>query len=107
MAINTSACFVLVGMALLFLSFGRRWSQRPFAVAIIGSVVVGQSLLVFSGYFTGVPSYTWGTLTQMAMHTAAGFSVLGVGLIAVALRDELAKRTAPPRRPRARELHPL
>ena len=96
MAFCTALCFSLIGAALL-LGRGRRFSLRPLLTALFGSVVIGLGAIALSGYGTGiVQSYTWGQFTRMAVHTASGFVVLGVGTVALAWRDDGSEaRTAP------------
>jgi len=98
MALNTSVFFPLVGFGILWLSIPRRFRLRPFSVGLIGSITCAQGLVAFSGYLTGITAtYAWGNLTRMAVHTAFGFSLLGVALIALAWRDHGAggKKGAP------------
>jgi diguanylate cyclase (GGDEF)-like protein len=84
MAPNTALCFLLCGSALL-LAAGRtalRW--RWHAVCLLAALTIGLSLAALMGYLVGIPSaYGWGNLTRMAVHTALGFVVLGLGLIAL------------------------
>ncbi len=96
MAFCTALCFSLTGAALL-LGRGRRFPLRPILIALSGSVVIALGVIALSGYCTGiVQSYTWGQFTRMAVHTALGFVVLGVGTIAFAWRDSGAElKTAP------------
>lgn len=83
MAPNTALCFLLSGFAQLALVAGRR--HRAATVATIGSAVVGLGAVALTGYLAGVESaYGWSNLTRMAVHTAAGFVVSGVGLLAAA-----------------------
>lgn len=96
MAFCTALCFSLTGAALL-LGRGRRFPLRPLLTAVFGSVVIGLGTIALSGYCTGiVQSYTWGQFTRMAVHTASGFLVLGVGAVAFAWRDDQSgAKTAP------------
>ncbi len=98
MAFCTALCFSLVGTALL-LSQARRFSLRPLLTALFGSVVFGLGMVALSGYFTGIiQSYVWGQFTRMAVHTAIGFLVLGLGVIALAWQDEGNRANEAPRR---------
>ncbi|GAA5315250.1 MAG: hypothetical protein AseanaTS_04540 [Candidatus Pelagadaptatus aseana] len=80
MAPNTALCFGLVGVALVYAS--RPTSDRQDAItATLGSVIAALGLVAFSGYLSGVQTtYGWGALTKMAVHTSAGFILLGAGL---------------------------
>lgn len=94
MAFCTALCFSLTGAALL-LGRGRRFPLRPLLTAVFGSVVIGLGVIALSGYCTGIiQSYTWGQFTRMAVHTASGLVILGVGTVAAAWRDDRAE-TAP------------
>ncbi len=89
MAPNTALCFMLSGSAVL-LSAGilRRWAALT--NAILGSLLLGLAVIALFGYVIGLESvYGWGQLTCMAVHTAAGFIVVGSGFILCAWRTEL------------------
>lgn len=76
MAPNTSVCFSLAGLALILASFKR------LEMAILAFSVLALGLLALVGYQMDSENlYGWGVLTRMAIHTALGFTVLGVGLI--------------------------
>jgi PAS domain S-box-containing protein len=86
MAPNTALCFSLTGIALLIGAFSRLSLRHLAWVATLGSTIIGLGIAAFTGYFIGVESaYGWGHLTRMAIHTAAGFVVLGSGFIALGL----------------------
>ena len=88
MSLSTALCFTLAALALTARQV-RRLPERPSLVALAGSLIFVLGLIALSGYFTGiVRSYAWGQLTRMAVHTASGFLVLGLGLILLAWRDE-------------------
>ncbi len=78
MAPNTAFCFSISGASLLLMSINRRFH----AWSMLGIIVAGLGAIAASGYITGIEtSYGWGKYTRMAIHTAMGFFVLGVGLI--------------------------
>ena len=80
MAPNTALCFILCGAAFVFLS-GRSRLFHAIAAAL-GAIVAVISIIALGGYLAGLPAaYTWGSLRQMALATAAGFSIVGAGLI--------------------------
>ena len=88
MSLSTALCFALAALPLAAGQF-RRSAWRPSLMALAGSLVFVLGLIALSGYFTGiVRSYAWGQLTRMAVHTASGFLVLGMGLILLAWRNE-------------------
>ena len=88
MAPNTALCFTLTGLAVLIAGrFNRR--HTPLITALLGAMLIGLGFVALTGYFTGIESaYGWGHLTRMAIHTSAGFIVLGLGFTALAWRDE-------------------
>ncbi|MEI9962325.1 MAG: CHASE3 domain-containing protein [Limisphaerales bacterium] len=81
----TAFCFVLTGCALLvaLCSPAKRW-RLPFLAALSAAVIsVGGLALI--GYASDVLfGLRWWNYTGMAVHTAAGFLVLGCGLLAFA-----------------------
>ena len=67
-------------------------------VIVAGGASAALGTVVFFGYLSGIETaYGWGHLTRMAVHTAAGFAVLGVGVIAFAWRDGRAEERGAPR----------
>ena len=96
MAPNTAVCFVLSGAALLFM--GVRQRLRPAFVAFLGGVTLALGSVALCGYMAGTEgAYGWGQLTRMAVHTAAGFVVLGFGVIAFAWRESRVEGNSVPR----------
>ncbi len=88
MAPNTALCFVLTGSALLLASWLGWFRERAVILGLLSSIIVALSLTAFFGYLSGVETgYGWGRLTRMAVHTAAGFVVLGTGVFALAWRE--------------------
>lgn len=86
MALNTALAFTLSGSALL--SFGlKSWTRRnTLATGTLASLVLGLGLAAFIGYLARLDAaHGWGDFAHMAIHTAAGFIILGVGLIAFTL----------------------
>ncbi len=81
MAPATALCFALCGAALLIA--GRmKWTS---AVGVLGSLVMAEGGVALLGYAVGLPqAYRAGPWTNMAIHTASGFTVLGVALVASA-----------------------
>lgn len=84
MAANTALAFLLTSVAVLLSRAG-----LPKRVALIygifGSLVLGLGISALLGYGLQLESaYGWGRLTRMAVHTAFGFSVLGLGLTGIA-----------------------
>ena len=95
---NTALCFTLAGAALLISSGRTRPRQRSLISGLLGSIIGALGLVPLFGYMAGIPSaYGWGKLTSMAVHTAAGFVVLGIGVIAFAWREGGTQERGSPR----------
>jgi PAS domain S-box-containing protein len=94
MAPNTALCFALSGQATLIAALRRGSPRTPAWTATIGAVIIGLGIVALAGYFIGVESaYGWGHLTRMAIHTAAGFVVLGAGLVTFAWAEDQGRHT--------------
>jgi len=79
MALNTSLCFVLVGVGLLVADTRYGAAVTP-AVGLVAGLA---ALLALVGYFTGLTNlYGFAKQTQMAVPTAVGIFLLGFGLLA-------------------------
>ncbi len=77
MAPNTALCFLLFSIASLL---NKRKVRLIQASGVLGSLIFGLGLVAFVGYLIGMEeTYGWGQLTRMAVHTAFGFMILGVG----------------------------
>ncbi len=54
-------------------------------IGLLGSIFIGIGAVALLGYLIGISgTYAWGEFGGMALHTALGFMVLGVGIIALA-----------------------
>lgn len=99
MAVAAAFCFLLAGLALLCLTLPERAPGRGLVAGLLGAVVSGLGIVALFGYVTGITeAYAWGQLTRMAVHTAAGFVVLGIGLSALAWareQQQQAKKQTP------------
>lgn len=90
MALSTSLGFVFAGAA-LFVTGLRRWPSRMLGAGIIGSIIISFGITSLFGYITGAASINaWGGFIAMAIHTAAGFTVVGFGVLASAWREDMA-----------------
>jgi PAS domain S-box-containing protein len=79
MAPNTALCFSLSGIAILFMN---RVQANWIGLSIFGSLITGLGVVAFTGYIIGLESaYGWASLTKMAVHTAVGFILLGLGIL--------------------------
>jgi signal transduction histidine kinase len=96
MAPNTALCFILTGTALLMLARAPLRLRSPVS-GVLGSITGALGLVALCGYVSGISSaYGWGQLTSMAVHTAAGFVALGVGVVASACREATVEGTDTP-----------
>jgi PAS domain S-box-containing protein len=85
MAPNTALCFVLAGAGLAIAGFRTGRAGRCRIVGLVSSLVVGLGVVALVGHVFGLPAASrWGGLTQMAVHTALGFVVLGLGMLVLA-----------------------
>ena len=79
MAPYTAACFVLIGVG-LFLRRLVQPSRLSTLTTFLGYVVAATGVVALAGSLTDVtPAYQWGRVSSMALHTAAGFVLLGAG----------------------------
>ena len=89
MAPNTALCFALSGLSLLLASRLKQKENNNGALGTLGVMILGLGVVAFTGYFSGLETaYGWGHLTKMAIHTALGFIVLGLGIFAYAWHKE-------------------
>lgn len=80
MAPNTALCFTLTGIAVLYHAVFEHKRDVASVLGIVGALIFGLGLVAFTGYFLEMEAtYGWGKLTRMAVHTAAGFIVIGSG----------------------------
>ena len=82
MAPNTALCFSIIGLTLFSLVFVREHRWLPILTGVTGALLLGLSLVAFTGYLMGVETaFGWGALTRMAIHTSLGFIVLSCGFL--------------------------
>ena len=97
MAPNTALCFILIGAYLVFATFGNRRTYLVLLRVAFVSLVFGLSVVAMSGYIGNlVYAYSWGRLTQMAMHTAIGFIVLSTGSLSHVWHSDVSNKTLTP-----------
>jgi diguanylate cyclase (GGDEF)-like protein len=97
LAPNTALCFVLIGLALLLMR-SARLRGRPVVLGMAGSIIAALGGTAVFGYLSGLtPAYGWGYLTPMAVQTAGGCAMLGLGILAFAWGDAKAKDRGLPR----------
>ncbi len=97
MAPQTSLCFVLTGAALALRSGPALLARRSLLVGVAGSIVVALGSISLFGRLFDIDTSGWRGFLAMAPHTAVGFAVLGVGLMALAWSDGRDEETGAPR----------
>ncbi len=81
----SALCLLQAGLALLLIGIrvGGKW--RAPVVGSLGSIVIAIAVMAILGYAIGLPgTYGWGQWTRIALHTASGLCVLGIGLVVIA-----------------------
>jgi hypothetical protein len=85
MAPNTALCFSLTGLTVLLTTLFHERARITAWTATLGALIISLGVTALAGYMIGVEgAYGWGHMTRMAIHTAAGFIILGSGFIALA-----------------------
>ena len=98
MSLVTASAFSLSGLALLAMIVFRRRKWGQIVAGLISSWMLALSLMAILGYTAGLRSeHGWGEFTRMALHTAMGLVALGLGLFAIAWREEFAITKHSPR----------
>lgn len=84
----TAVCFLLIASALATVAF-RSLARFVSAIqGIVGSLVVTVGAVSGLSYVLAQKDvYAWGHIARVALHTRAGFLLLGVGLLAVAWKE--------------------
>jgi PAS domain S-box-containing protein len=91
MAPNTAFCFSLTGFAALLQILRPEKKDIPGVTGVVGALILGLAVVALTGYLLGLEAaYGWGKLTRMAIHTAGGFILLGIGFMALAWVKEQA-----------------
>ena len=83
MALPTSVNFLIVGIT-IWLASSADFRRHEMVFGVLGSVVFGIGAVTVFGNLAGYSAYISGHMTGMAMHTAAGFIVLGLALYRLA-----------------------
>jgi signal transduction histidine kinase len=91
MAFFTAANFLLLGLALFFVTFSKHsWTNN---IAQVLSIVAAFMGLAFSlGYLYGAPLMYGGASIPMALNTAIAFLILGSGILVRASVTDIAER---------------
>ena len=93
MAPTTAGCFAMAGVAIAALH-----RRRAAVAGILGSMIAALGSSTLIAYVLGgeIP-LGWRLPTNMALHTTAGFIVLGTGHVALAWREAVARAVRAPR----------
>ncbi|MBF0446201.1 MAG: GAF domain-containing protein, partial [Magnetococcales bacterium] len=92
MAPNTALCFTLMGFGIISSWALTNKTKHSHVVGILGALVFALSVVALAGYQLKLETaYGWGNLTNMAIHTASGFVILGVGLVSLAWNRDTEK----------------
>ncbi|MDP3722272.1 MAG: ATP-binding protein [Candidatus Omnitrophota bacterium] len=90
-------CFTCAGGGLLLMGFAPRFRHRALVFGFIGATIATLGSVTLLGYLTGMWMAFWeGAFMCMAAHTAAGFIVMGLGVLALAWRESKVTRTGAP-----------
>ena len=90
MAPNTALCFCLAAIAVHIVQVipVSRFNWVIVTVTTLAALVLGLGGIALFGYATGlVPTFGWGKMTQMAVHTATGFCWVGFSLLLYGYRQ--------------------
>ncbi len=90
MPANTALCFSLAGIALILVSINKVPKNHSLLIGISGSLILGIAIIALSSYMVRLKTdHGWNELTFMAIHTALGFIILGITILAIAWLQEL------------------
>lgn len=77
---NTAICLFLIGVSLLLMNFPPR-TVTIFFIQLAAGAISAFSMGALFGYFTGLISLVgWSYFSGMALHTALGLLLIGIGL---------------------------
>jgi len=94
MAPHTALCFLLAGITLAVIHKPLRSETARLLPGLSGVMVFAFGLVACVGYVAGwQTTYSWKPFTDMAIHTAAGFVVLSLGMMAYAWHQYRAEVT--------------
>ena len=85
----TAVCFLLLSSALATVAFRPLARYVSSILGMVGSVVLTVGTVSGLGYpIAQKDVYVWGHIARVALHTRAGFLLLGAGLLAVAWKEK-------------------
>ena len=92
----SAICFLVTGLGLLCASVVKAERRHPLWLGLPGAFVGVLAFVACFGYLAQIEgAFSWGQLTRMAIATAAGFLLVGAGLLARAWVDHRAAGTRP------------
>ncbi len=78
----TAVCFIFIGGGLMLAQARRARQTVMTCVGILACVVAEIACVALVGYVVGISAaYGWGAYSQMAIHTATLFVLLGIGMM--------------------------
>ncbi|MFC1745149.1 PAS domain S-box protein [Candidatus Riflebacteria bacterium] len=97
MAPNTALCFLLSGYCGCIPLFFQKDNIRALTTGILGALIFSLGSVAFAGYVMQLETaYGWGHLTRMAIHTGAGFIIIGLSYVIYAWYLESSKESVLP-----------
>lgn len=80
---NSALCLALIGVIYILNAGNQNWVLKNHINAIISILVLMLSSAALLGYLFDISdTYAWGSFTQMALHSAAGFALIALGSFA-------------------------
>lgn len=90
MASTTAVAHLLYSIGLVLASGKRPIIRRDIAAGLIGAITTAIGAAILFGYLVGKDTpYAWSHPTYMAVHTAVGLVILGMGMFVLAIRAGL------------------
>ncbi len=92
MAANTAICFTVAGLSFILAAVTKRIDIMAVVIAMLGFLIFIISAVAFLNYVLPI-QLTFGleSLTDMAIHTATGFIILSIGIIAYGVKSYYAE----------------
>jgi PAS domain S-box-containing protein len=88
---NVVLAFLAISIALLLVNGGGPFRGRSMVLAFLGSLATAFAFTSLVGYGIGVRTFAWGRTTPMALHTAIGLLLLGIGVLLLAWQESSAE----------------
>ena len=92
----TALAFIGTSLALIAAARSKAEVSASAVVGVVASILTSVGIVSALGYlFTHTQAYDWIDTRGMALHSSAGFAVLGIGLLAWAWHENQEKSEAP------------